>query len=98
MVKESDMGKLDAAIGILEHQFYLWVGGRANRDYTSDIGTAQAKIMDENDEAVRSAIRVLEAAGKVDKEAAQTWFAWLPKGVLGYGEKTLRALLESLPD
>jgi hypothetical protein len=42
--------------------------------------------------------RLVEAAGKVDKEAAQTWFAWLPKGVRGYGEKTIRALLDALPD
>jgi hypothetical protein len=47
---------------------------------------------------IDEAYRVLEAAGKVDKEAAMTWLAWLPDNLRGYGDAGIRALLETLPE
>lgn len=51
-----------------------------------------------NDEGIRAAIRVLEAAGRVDKDKAEAWLDAAHAGCPDYDVKdAIRALLAALP-
>jgi hypothetical protein len=93
------MGKFDAAIGFLNTAFKV-------EPYRTYIEYDESCI-----KSLESAIRLLEAAGKVDKKAALLWItlAKVTNDAVPYpidplafhvrhDELTIRALLEALPD